>query len=235
MKTHVLSLVGLFLCPFLFSQILTVNAGSSVSISSGSSITLDGLEIAPSDTYVINGANDVSRSATAVTAVSNSSMSRVYNSSALLSGFTGTLTFSYIEGELNDIAETDLVLELQADDDSWITYGGTVDEVNNTVSYTFNDPVSFKAVTASSSDATLTVEDIYPLDSRISVYPNPTANRIYIQGENITKAELFDLRGRKVKATNQKQIDLSDITSGSFILKVTTDNNYTKSFKIIKE
>ena len=235
MKTYLLSLVGLLVCPFLFSQILTVNDGSSVSISSGSSIILDGLEIAPSDTYVISGANDVSRSATAVTAGSNSSMSRVYNSSALLSGFTGTLTFSYIEGELNDIAETDLVLELQADDDSWITYGGTVDEVNNTVSYTFNDPVSFKAVTASSSDATLTVEDIYPLDSRISVYPNPTANRIYIQGENITKAELFDLRGRKVKAPNQKQIDLSDITSGSFILKVTTDNNYTKSFKIIKE
>ena len=235
MKTYLLSLVGLLVCPFLFSQILTVNDGSSVSISSGSSIILDGLEIAPSDTYVISGANDVSRSATAVTAGSNSSMSRVYNSSALLSGFTGTLTFSYIEGELNDIAETDLVLELQADDDSWITYGGTVDEVNNTVSYTFNDPVSFKAVTASSSDATLTVEYIYPLDSRISVYPNPTANRIYIQGENITKAELFDLRGRKVKAPNQKQIDLSDITSGSFILKVTTDNNYTKSFKIIKE
>ena len=235
MKTYLLSLVGLLVCPFLFSQILTVNDGSSVSISSGSSIILDGLEIAPSDTYVISGANDVSRSATAVTAGSNSSMSRVYNSSALLSGFTGTLTFSYIEGELNDIAETDLVLELQADDDSWITYGGTVDEVNNTVSYTFNDPVSFKAVTASSSDATLTVEDIYPLDSRISVYPNPTANRIYIQGENVLQAELFDLRGRKVKATNQKQIDLSDITSGSFILKVTTDNNYTKSFKIIIE
>lgn len=235
MKTYLLSFVGLLVCPFLFSQILTVNDGSSVSISSGSSIILDGLEIAPSDTYVISGANDVSRSATAVTAGSNSSMSRVYNSSALLSGFTGTLTFSYIEGELNDIAEGDLVLELQADDDSWTTYGGTVDEVNNTVSYTFNDPVSFKAVTASSVNATLTIKDIYPLDSRISVYPNPTANRIYIQGENVFQAELFDLRGRKVKSTNQKQIDLSDITSGSFILKVTTDNNYTKSFKIIKE
>ncbi|MAH59867.1 MAG: hypothetical protein CMB95_03375, partial [Flavobacteriaceae bacterium] len=66
------------------------------------------------------------------------------------------------------------------------------------------------------------------------VYPNPTANRIYIQGENILQAELFDLRGRKVKATNQKQIDLSDIGSGSFILKVTTDDNKSKSFKIIK-
>ena len=234
MKTKLLSFIGLLICPFLFSQILTVSDGSSVSISSGSSITLDGLEIAPDDTYVISGTNDVSRFAAAATAGSNSSVSRVYSSSALLSGFTGTLTFSYVEGELNDIAEADLVLELQADDDSWTTYGGTVDEVNNTVSYTFNDPVSFKAVTASSADATLTIEDIYPLDSRISVYPNPTANRIYIQGENVLQAKLFDLRGRKVKATNQNQIDLGDITSGSFILKVTTDNNKTKSFKIIK-
>jgi len=235
MKTHVLSLVGLFLCPFLFSQILTVNDGSSVSIASGSSITLDGLEIAPSDTYVISGANDVSRSATAATAGSNSSVSRVYSSSALLSGFTGTLTFSYLEGELNDIAEADLVLELQADDDSWTTYVGTVDQANNTVSYTFTEAVSFKTVTASASGATLTVEDVLQPKSGISVYPNPTANRIYIQGENILQAELFDLRGRKVKATNQKQIDLSDITSGSFILKVTTDNNKSKSFKIIKQ
>lgn len=206
-----------------------------MSIASGSSVSLGGLEIAPADTYVISGANDVSRSATAAIADSNSSVSRVYNTSALLSGFTGTLTFSYLEGELNDIVEGDLVLELQADDDSWTTYTGTVDEVNNTVSYSFNDPVSFKSVTASSANATLTIEDIYPLDSRISVYPNPTANRIYIQGENVLQAELFDLRGRKVKATNQKQIDMSEMGIGTFILKVTTNNNNTKSFKIIKQ
>ena len=234
MNKFLLILFGLFASPFIFSQILTVNSESSVSIASGSSITLDGLEISPSDNYVINGANDVSRSATAATVGSNNSVGRVYSSSALLSGFTGTLTFSYLDGELNDIAEGDLVLELQADDDSWTTYTGTVDEVNNTVSYSFNDPVPFKSVTASAANATLTIEDIYPLDARISVYPNPTANRIYIQGENVLQAELYDLRGRKVKTTNQNQIDLSDITSGSFILKVTTDNNNTKSFKIIK-
>ena len=234
MKTHVLYLVGLLACPFLFSQILTVSTGSSVSISSGSSINLDGLEIAPADTYVISGANDVSRSITAATAGGNNSVLRVYSTSALLSGFTGTLTFSYLDEELNGINEGDLVMELQADDDSWSTYVGTVDQANNTVSYTFTEAVSFKAVTASASGATLTVEDILQPQSGISVYPNPTANRIYIQGENILQAELFDLRGRKVKATNQKQIDMSDIGSGSFILKVTTDKNNTKSFKIIK-
>ena len=234
MKTHVLYLVGLLACPFLFSQILTVNTGASVSVASGSSINLDGLEIAPSETYVINGANDVSRSITAATAGGNNSVLRVYSTSALLSGFTGTLTFSYLDEELNGINEGDLVMELQADDDSWTTYVGTLDPANNTVSYTFTEAVSFKAVTASASGASLTVEDILQPQSGISVYPNPTANRIYIQGENILQAEHFDLRGRKVKATTQNQLDLSDTGSGSFILKVTTDKNNTKSFKIIK-
>lgn len=235
MKKRLHILFGLFVSPFLFSQILTVNAGSSVSISSGSSITLDGLEIEPSDAYVISGANDVSRSATAVTAGSNSSVSRVYSTSALLSGFTGKLTFSYLDGELNNITESELVLELQAEDDSWTSYSGTVNQTNNVVSYTFTDAVSFKAVTASAAGATLTIEDLSPADDSIYVYPNPTANRIYIQAESITKAELFDLVGRKVMETNQDQIDLENISSGSYILQVTTQNNTTESFKIIKK
>jgi len=235
MKTYLLLLFGFFATPLLFSQILTVNSGSSVSIASGSSVTLGGLEIAPSDTYVISGDNAVSRSASAITAGDNSSVSRVYSTTALLSGFTGTLSFSYLEGELNGIAEGDLVLELQADDDSWTSYSGTVNETSNTISYTFNDAVSFKAVTASAADATLTIEDLSSATSSIYVYPNPTANRIYIQAENITKAELFDLMGRKVKTTNQKQIDISEMGIGTFILKVTTETNNTKSFKIIKK
>jgi len=235
MKKHLLLFFIFFGSPFLFSQILTVNSGSSVSIASGSSVTLGGLEIAPADTYVINGANDVSRSATAVTSGSNTSVSRVYSSAALLSGFTGTLTFSYLEGELNGIAEGDLVLELQASDDSWTSYPGTVDEANNTVSYTFNDAVSFKAVTASAAGATLTIEGINPAGSSIFVYPNPTSNRIYIQADTNSKAELFDLMGRKVMETSQDQLDLGNLNNGSFILQVTTETNSTQSFKIIKQ
>jgi hypothetical protein len=233
MKTYLLLLFGFFATPFLFSQILTVNDGSSVSIASGSSVTLGGLKIAPDDTYVISGDNAVSRSASAITAGDNSSVSRVYSTTALLSGFTGTLTFSYLDGELNDIAEADLVLELQADDDSWTSYTGTVDETNNTVSYTFSEAVSFKAVTASAAGVTLTIEGLSPTTSSIYVYPNPTADRVYIQADNITKAELFDLMGRKVRSTNQPQIDISRLSRGNYILQVKTQNN-TQSFKIIK-
>jgi hypothetical protein len=235
MKKRLLLPFGLFICPFLFSQILTINSGSSVSIASGSSVTLGGLEIAPAATYIISGANDVSRSATAITSGSNTSVSRVYSTTTLLSGFTGTLTFSYLDGELNNITESELVLELQADDDSWTSYTGTVDEANNTVSYTFNDAVSFKAVTASAAGATLTIEDLSPTASSIYVYPNPTANRIYIQADNIKKAELFDLMGRKVMETTQDQLDLGNLNIGSFILQVTTEKNSIQSFKIIKK
>ena len=235
MKKRILTLLGLFVSPFIFSQILTVNSGSSVSIASGSSVTLGGLEIAPDDTYVISGDNAISRASTPISSGSNSSVSRVYSSTALLSGFTGTLTFSFLEGELNGIAEGDLVLELQGDDDSWTSYVGARDEINNTVSYTFNDAVSFKAITASAAGATLTIEDLSPAASGIYVYPNPTANRVYIQADNLIKAVLFDLMGRKVLETNQDQIDISNMSSGSYILQVTTQNNTTETFKIIKQ
>lgn len=235
MKKRLLPLFGLFVSPFLFSQILTVNSGSSFSIASGSSLTLDGLEIAPADAYVISGDNAVSRSATAVTSGSSTSVSRVYSSSALLSGFTGTLTFSYLEGELNDIAEENLVLELQAEDDSWVSFQGSVDQANNTVSYTFNDAVSFKAVTASAVGATLTIEDIEQTASQIVVYPNPTADRVFIQSEGSIRAELFDLMGRKVKATNQKKMDVSELPIGNYILNIKNQNNKIISLKIIKQ
>ena len=227
-----ITLIGLFVSSILFSQILTVNSGSSVSIASGSSITLGGLEIAPDDTYVINGANDVSRSGTAVSSGANSSVSRVYSTSALISSFTGKIVFSYLDGELNGISESELVLELQSDNDSWTSYDATV--TDNTVSFTFDDPVSFKAVTASAAGATLTIEEINPTDSNIFVYPNPTANRIYIQADTNLKAELFDLMGRKIRSTNQSQIDISNLSGGNYILQVKTQNT-TQSFKIIKQ
>jgi hypothetical protein len=234
MKITLLTFFAVFASHCLFSQTLNINSGSSVSIASGSSINIGGLEIAPSDNYEINGANDVSRSGTAVTSGANSSVSRVYSTSALISSFTGKIVFSYLDGELNGISESELLLELQSDNDSWTSYEGTVNETDNTISYTFSDAVSFKAVTASASGATLTIEDINHAGSSILVYPNPTADRIYIQADTNLKAELFDLMGRKIHSTNQSQIDMSNLSGGNYILQVKTQNT-TQSFKIIKQ
>ncbi len=90
-------------------------------------------------------------------------------------------------------------------------------------------------LTASAAGARLTIEDINPAANSIFVYPNPTADRVFIQADNILKAELFDLMGRKVMETNQDQMHLGCLNNGSFVLQVTTENHNTQSFKFIKQ
>jgi len=235
MKKFVLLLfLELFLSPFFYGQILTINSGASISVASGSAITLDGLEIAPSEAYQILGNNNVYRSVTAVSNNSNTSVSRVYNTLNLLTNFKGTLTFSYLEDELNDITESDLVLQLKGEDDRWVSYTANVNETQNTVSYTFNEAVSFKSVTASAADASLSLEDTNTINTNFVVYPNPTANKIFIKADNLLQAELFDMNGRKVRATKKTQMNMRDLSKGSYILRIKTEKTPIKSFKIIK-
>ena len=92
-----------------------------------------------------------------------------------------------------------------------------------------------EAITAASSNATLTATAVHAGLSSILVYPNPTADRIYIKTEKTFNAELFDLTGRKIQQTNQKQLDMSSLSSGAYILNVTTENNKIQSFKILKK
>ena len=97
-------LLGLLCLPCLvFSQILTLSGGSSITIENTASINLDGLTLAPNSTYDILD-NIISLSASPVEVNTNSSIDRVYNTSNTLEGYSGTLVFAYEEDELNDIA-----------------------------------------------------------------------------------------------------------------------------------
>jgi hypothetical protein len=226
--------VCVLICNFTYGQVLSVRQEASISILSGSSISLAGLKIAPSNTYEIAGGNDVYRSSTPITYGEKTSMPRVYNTSNFFAGFTGTLTFSYTEEDLDDLAESDLVLELQSDDDSWVSYTGIVDGSNNTITYTFNNAVSFKTITAFGVDGSLTVKQSVESSKSVIVYPNPTADRIYIKTADSIQAELFDILGSKLQSTKQNQLDLRAFQSGTYILKITNENNKSTSFKIIK-
>lgn len=233
--TIIHSLCLLFFNTLIFSQILTINNNASISLDPGSSIYIDGLTIAPSQTYVIGEVAGVARSQNPVTSAGNTSVDRVFSSSGLISSFSGTVSFSYLEGELNGIDEDKLVLEVQGDDDSWTSYAGTVDMPNNTISFTFLDPVSFKSITASDSGATLTVEGTSGNLRALSVYPNPTAEHIYIHTNKEFHADLFNNQGKKIISTQQSKIDIREFKNGVYMLRITTHNNQPTTFKIIKK
>jgi hypothetical protein len=196
-----------------FGQTLSVGPNSSININSNSSLSIDGLELAPNEAYTISGPNTLDRSNTLVVVGDNTSVSRVYELSAELSNYSGTLNFSYLESELNSILEADLVLEVQDVNGDWTAVSASIDEANNTLSYDFTELVGFSSITASDVSATLTVKPVL-LNGYVRVYPNPTTDFLHIVSNTAQKAILFNTAGQKILETNNATaLDVIDLPS----------------------
>ena len=195
MKNYLLG----FLClpGLMFSQILTVSNGASIKIQNTASISLDGLTFTPSEAYIIPDGSTVTLLTDAEEVNGNKSIARVYEASTALNNFTGTLVFAYADDDLNGIDKTKLVLETQSADGTWTAHSPTVkDATNNTLSYDFT-ALEFTKITASSEDASLTVEEIAATDF-VKVYPNPTTDKLIIVSKNLQKSILYNVSGQSV-------------------------------------
>lgn len=73
-------------------------------------------------------------------------------------------------------------------------------------------------------------------NKNITVYPNPTADYIYVSGnKKIASLELYNSNGQKVLKANDNKMDLTSVTAGVYILKIVTENGEISSSKIIKK
>lgn len=78
-------------------------------------------------------------------------------------------------------------------------------------------------------------------DKRVLLHPNPAKDEIRIeflkQSENITSVELYNIQGvliTKYDNLKQHKINISNLKTGIYHLKITTKNNTTYTKKIIK-
>lgn len=74
---------------------------------------------------------------------------------------------------------------------------------------------------------------------KFSVYPNPTSDQLNLSAaKNISKVELFNLLGQRVLSNtvnaNQKQLSISNLQNGVYLMEVTIDNA-KQAYKIIKQ
>ena len=215
-------------------QTLSVGLNSSININSNSSLSVDGLELAPNEAYTISGPNTIDRSNVPIVVGDNTSINRVYELSAELSNYSGILNFNYLESELNSILEMDLVLEVLDVNGDWTSVPASIDEANNSLSYDFTELVGFTSVTASNESATLTVKPVL-LDGYVHVYPNPTIDFLHIVSNTAQKATLFNTAGQKILETNNaKALDVIVLPSGVYLLNLQNTQNQISSFKIIK-
>ena len=224
----------LLVCGFGFCQTLTIVDGSSISIDANSSVTIDGLELAPSATYTIAGPNAFDRTSTPIIVGDNSSINRVYTMTEVLSDYLGVVSFSYEESELNGISESDLVLEVQDANGVWTDVLPTIDQANNTLTYDFTELISFTTVTASSVNATLSVDPI-KINDFVKVYPNPATDYLYIKSNLNYQSTLYNVAGQRVIQSNAKTLNVVDLPSGVYLLQLKSENNSISTFKIIKK
>ena len=87
------------------------------------------------------------------------------------------------------------------------------------------------------SESTLSIEEIRgELDVRISVYPNPTYNRIFIESNTEVKSSIYNISGKKMGVYDSKEIDMSAFSNGIYIIDVeSVDLSNNKTFRIIKQ
>lgn len=227
-------LSALLICGFGFSQTLTIVDGSSIIIDANSSVTIDGLELAPSATYTIAGPNAFDRTSTPIIVGDNSSINRVYTMTEVLSDYLGIVSFSYEESELNGISESDLVLEVQDANGVWTDVLPTIDQANNTLTYDFTELINFTTVTASSVNATLSVDPI-KINDFVKVYPNPATDYLFIKSNLNYQSTLYNVAGQRVMQSNAKTLNVVDLPSGVYLLQLKSENNSISTFKIIKK
>ena len=76
--------------------------------------------------------------------------------------------------------------------------------------------------------------------ANLSVYPNPVTDRLNIDyNENISNLTVYDLSGRSVKSfttnNSNNSIDVSDLKSGIYMLRIETENKKVSTVKFIKK
>jgi len=224
----------LFIFRYGFSQTLTVADGSSITVNTNSSVSVDGFELTPSTTYTIAGPNAFDRTSTPIIVGDNSSINRVYTMTEVLSDYLGVVSFSYEESELNGVSESDLVLEVQDGNGVWNNVIPTINETDNTLTYNFTELISFTTVTASSVNATLSVDPI-AINDFVKVYPNPATDYLFIKSNLNYQSTLYNVAGQRVMQSNAKTLNVVDLPSGVYLLQLKSENNSISTFKIIKK
>lgn len=100
----------------------------------------------------------------------------------------------------------------------------------------YNGALSDSQVSNLYSNNTLSNTDFQQNNLQVSLYPNPVRNVLNIQLESeIKSVELYTIQGQKIMQSKNKEIDLSYLNSGVYMIRVEDENNGIVTKRIVKE
>jgi len=73
------------------------------------------------------------------------------------------------------------------------------------------------------------------LDNKIQLFPNPTNSRLSLNSDKDYNIEVFDLNGRKIMEVEGNNLDMSNLSKATYIVKAFDKaSKETYSYKVIK-
>ena len=211
------------------TTLLTVGSSGALTINSGGTLNVSGLELSPSSDYTINE-TQVSKELTAVLLDGTPAMEKVYSLNADIENFLGTISYNYVDSEMNGLSHDASMYVYDTTSSEWTEYLDT-DSADYTVTSTFDSPIQINQVTVGAPNS-LAVEDAIAMGIRI--YPNPSSSVINIDYHEDLQLTLFNVLGQQVMSSNSKSINISNLDQGTYILRAKDSNNTINNFKIIK-
>lgn len=230
-KDRIMKKITLLL--FLFATVvsaqdMTFKSGGSLSIESGAFLYLNGLELQPSVNYQFDGPNNIT---TVETPLSDPiSIKKVMEFSNPMVNYVGKVSFNYQNSDLNNLDESDLELIFKNTDMDWVDVNSKLNLDVKTIDHTFNNPVNIYGFTAIEKQ-TLGIANFD--QKTLQVYPNPTTSLLQVNFNNEVEFEVYNLLGSSLIKKTGKSIDLSNLSAGTYLVKVSNLQNDSSVYKKI--
>ena len=158
------------------TTLLTVGSSGALTINSGGTLNVSGLELNPSTDYTINE-TQVSKELTAVSLNGTPAMGKVYSIDADIENFLGTITFNYEESEMNELTHDASMYVFDTASSTWAEYLDS-DSAEFKVTSTFESPLQINMVTVGAPNS-LSVES--EIANGIRIYPNPSSSILNVE------------------------------------------------------
>lgn len=108
------------------------------------------------------------------------------------------------------------------------SFEGTVDDLK-----IYNYELSPTEISNLYNYNVLSSSDFNQNNLEVSLYPNPVRDILNIEIENdIQSIEIYNIQGQKVLSSNQKQINVSDLASGMYLVRIQDIDNNIATKKI---